>query len=1294
MRRVLRNALLAATLLAGTAGAEAADRVALVIGNSAYKAQSPLANPVNDAADVGAMFRRLGFDVVEGTDLDGAGLKAKLKEFRDRLDGGSLALFYYSGHGVQIEGRNYLVPIDAKIDKPDDVKLETVDMDLVLQMMRAEDRVSVVVLDACRNSPFARSLKRANKGGATRAAESAYGGLAEIKSSVGSVIVYATDPGNVALDGEGRNSPFTEAFLKNAPQPGLEISRMIKRVRLDVVQSTGSRQVPWDSSTLVNDVYLAGGAPEETRVALHTPEPPAAPDAGPAAGAPVETRASISPTLAPKLEAPAAETPPAARPEKPAEASAGALCDRLAADRQDTLRDPKVPPVRTVDPERAIPACEKAVAENPKVLRYANQLGRAYARAERWPDALRVFKEAAGRGSPYATGEVGYLYYRGFGGVTKDYAQARPWFEKAAQLGVPMAMTNLAYIYTHGIGVEKDLDKALSWLRRGEAIGFSGAMTTLGEHYIQGLGVPKDVARGLELINRAVEMEDPEAMVELALLHQRGIGVAQDYDAARRLLEKAAAFDSPNGMYNLGFYYLKGDGGVPRDYGIARDWFARAVRHDGSDSMLALAHMKLEGLGEPVDAKGARDLLERAAAYDNSVAMVYLARKLRDGAFGDIDEAAARDWLKRAIALDNDEARALVAEMDRPETPGQTCDRLAAIESDPLRPREVKGLKSSAEIVHARAVPVCEAAVKAAPTVLRYADQLGASYVSAERWADARRVFEAAAKKKSPFAALWMGNFAARGLGGPKDQVAARTWWELAASLGSSDAMFNLGVAHADGLGTAKDPVKAFQWYAKAAAAGHVDAVQEVAEAHYFGRGVPEDNAKARQWFEKAADLGVAAAKRRLGEIWLEGQGVKADPVAARRWFQRAAADGDTSAMRRLAGLYLDGKGGDREPAKARGLLEQAADGGDVAAMTTLAQYLLAGTVGDKDEDGARGWYEKAAEAGDEAAKTWVAVHAPTAAPDIAKGAVCDAAASTAEDPLRAVEHAPVERVDARTAIPACEAAQAADPSNLRFADQLGRAYLAGDRQIDALRVFRQAAEAGSAYAALWVGNFHDRGLAGLTVDADAALTWWEKAAALGSPNAMHNSGVTHWDRAQEGRAPEANFPAARAWFEKAAALGEPASMLYLALIHRDGIGVAVDRARYRDWLRRAAEFGQPNAMRMLAVDLHNGTDVAADDKAARGWLEKAAATGDTGAFANLGLFLLEGWGGPKDLVRARALLEKAAAKQSLDAVTLLAKAHEKGTFGKPDRAEAKRLWRLAADLGDEDASAALQRLK
>jgi tetratricopeptide (TPR) repeat protein len=228
-------------------------RVALVIGNGKYQFAAPLPNPPNDAADIAKALRKLGFDVVEGRDLDRRGIDDAIRQFGRKLDGAEIALFFYAGHGLQVNGRNYLVPVDAKLERPGDLALDAVDIGNVLAQMEAEKRVNLIFLDACRDNPLARSLARSL---GTRS--SAVGqGLASIQSAIGTMIAYATQPDNVALDGEGRNSPFTAALLKHLVTPGLEIGTLMKRVRADVIAATREKQVPWDHSSLIGDVVLA-----------------------------------------------------------------------------------------------------------------------------------------------------------------------------------------------------------------------------------------------------------------------------------------------------------------------------------------------------------------------------------------------------------------------------------------------------------------------------------------------------------------------------------------------------------------------------------------------------------------------------------------------------------------------------------------------------------------------------------------------------------------------------------------------------------------------------------------------------------------------------------------------------------------------------------------------------------------------------------------------------------------------------------------------------------------------------
>jgi tetratricopeptide (TPR) repeat protein len=228
-------------------------KVALVIGNGAYQFANQLPNPPNDASDVAALLKRMGFDVVAGNNLDYNAMKDAIRTFGRKLDRADLALFFYAGHGLQVAGSNYLVPTDAKLERSADLNFEAIDVSLVMQQMETERRVNLVFLDACRDNPLSRSLAR-SLGTRSTAVSS---GLASIQSGVGTMISFATRPDTVALDGEGRNSPFTGALLKYLPTPNLDIGLVMRRVRADVLASTHDRQEPWDNSSLVGEVILA-----------------------------------------------------------------------------------------------------------------------------------------------------------------------------------------------------------------------------------------------------------------------------------------------------------------------------------------------------------------------------------------------------------------------------------------------------------------------------------------------------------------------------------------------------------------------------------------------------------------------------------------------------------------------------------------------------------------------------------------------------------------------------------------------------------------------------------------------------------------------------------------------------------------------------------------------------------------------------------------------------------------------------------------------------------------------------
>ena len=237
-------------LLAGTARAE--KRVALVIGNSNYQNVSQLTNPKNDAEAISKSLSRLGFEVITGLDVDRPTFIKKIRNFSRAIRGAEIALLFYAGHGLQVNGRNYLAPVETELLDEADLEFETVRLETVMALMEREKRTNLVFLDACRNNPLSRNLARSM---GTRSA-SVGRGLASIESGIGTLIAFATQPGNVALDGDTKNSPFTEALVKHIETPGEDIAVLLRRVRSQVIEKTNGKQVPWSNSSLTGSVIL------------------------------------------------------------------------------------------------------------------------------------------------------------------------------------------------------------------------------------------------------------------------------------------------------------------------------------------------------------------------------------------------------------------------------------------------------------------------------------------------------------------------------------------------------------------------------------------------------------------------------------------------------------------------------------------------------------------------------------------------------------------------------------------------------------------------------------------------------------------------------------------------------------------------------------------------------------------------------------------------------------------------------------------------------------------------------
>ncbi|TGQ52724.1 hypothetical protein EN836_18115 [Mesorhizobium sp. M1C.F.Ca.ET.193.01.1.1] len=270
---------------------EAAKRVALVIGNSKYVNAVPLPNPANDAQLIASTLRNAGFEVIEGVDQDNQGMHSLISRFTEESYNADLAVIFYAGHGMQVDGKNYLIPVDAELTSPAYLKTRTVQIDEFMAALPPDPAVGVIILDACRDNPLARTLAAS-----LPKSRSLGAGLAPVEAKAdgvgtgGVLIAYATDPGAIAFDGNGVDSPYSLALAKHLTEPGVEIQSALTRVRGEVTEATQGRQRPWHNASLGREVFLG------------KPQTEAAPATAPVADA--------SKTTAAPAPAPVASEPP------------------------------------------------------------------------------------------------------------------------------------------------------------------------------------------------------------------------------------------------------------------------------------------------------------------------------------------------------------------------------------------------------------------------------------------------------------------------------------------------------------------------------------------------------------------------------------------------------------------------------------------------------------------------------------------------------------------------------------------------------------------------------------------------------------------------------------------------------------------------------------------------------------------------------------------------------------------------------------------------------------------------
>ena len=851
-----------------------APRVALVIGNSAYVNVPALPNPANDARLIAEKLWQAGFEVIETTDGDKATMLADIATFQSRLRDGSEAVFYYAGHGVQIGGRNYLLPTSISPTSVEDLKAQSIDAQVVVDIMsNSGAKLNLLLLDACRNNPFlaitpAQSEKIASRAisiggtqeevsrGLVLLSDATAGGLAEMSAGrVETMISFATAPGSVAMDGVGRHSPYTQALADNIDEPGLEIGDLFRRVRGTVRQATGDNQITWTTSTLENRFFFAptnldprqtttGMAVESDTLGTLPPER-------------VVDRA-LWRAIRDSGRKDAFTAYLRTMPDGAFRTEAADQLVALGGDPAD---------VATVDP--ILPVFD------------APELSQTTADARK--DALQEIDSAA------TSVTIGTAPLQLPGGSAKG---GWFWVSEAPGLGNVTGTTGTTLA-----------GGSVQWLMPGDKLAFEPRIGSNG-----GVGVFKGEALGADGTSTPVETTIETEVDACDMLagnpydsHRITAGTRQfiidrNFDIAIVVCEIAIAKhpDVPRFWAELARSYRSAG-----RYEDALKWQQKAVDAGYVNAMVYLGQMYLDAQAVPRDYAKAKDLFETAASAGDTAAFTALAWIYRAGVGVPQDYAKAMEYYQEGASRGNDWAMTNIAEFYK----------------------EGYGVEKNVD----EAVRWYTAAAKSgeltAQTRLARMYQTGDGVE--QDFDRARFWFETSASRGVPNALTRLGIMYEEGQGTDKDVETAARLYTRAANSGDMEAYYRLGKLYASKNPLFDDPARAFGLLLKASVAKVYGADRELGKLYEQGRGVDKNMDKARELYAAAADNNPFAA-RDAGRAFASDDGVAPDFLQAAHYYQMASDGKVAWAALDLGHLVEAGKGTEKDPTLALTLYARA----------------------------------------------------------------------------------------------------------------------------------------------------------------------------------------------------------------------------------------------------------------------------------------------------------------------------------------------------------------------------------
>ena len=673
-------------------------KYAIVIGNQSYAHAPQLPNAWSDALDVADLLAGQGYDVTLMKDASKRDFEALMQRVLFDVDRNTEVLFYYAGHGVQIGSENYLIPADAELDQIDDLPFETVSVGSLVSIIGARARLQIVILDSCRNNPFAGVKLQDSLGPDVREVET---GFASIAAPVNSYVVFSTSPGEVALDGAGENSPFATAFLQAASLGSVPVTDVFEDVRRKVFVETQGVQVPWDSSTMVEEASISriSARPDATSPATEDgssaargltlfagsaellPIDVALPTPDISIAAPLAPAVPFGAALAQDLGLTATDTVGLAEPPRggrlvllddqglqsaPMFPLAPADLERLAF---AYVSGPVTPlgqgPVLKVQfkvEQNGVPKlvqldltpdpCDVAAAdhldpEGVGLARFANEIE---------PDAALQACQAAVEREP----QNARFHYQQGRALTalRRFDDARAAFDTARKLGhsrasyaIGNAIVNSAR-ETGGAAVETAPEEALAYFREGVELGDPYAFYALGRQMVRFGATDQDRLRGYDLLMRALEVGHTYAMNELGYFYLDAESAYHDPARGLRYLNESAARGDIYGYNNLGLVYMNGLGGQEKDAKVALDWFTKAADGGHPNAPGNIGQLIASGaIGKNADLGQAVEWFDKGLERGDANAGAYAAYLILTEGAGGLSAADAAFRAGRAAAL-------------------------------------------------------------------------------------------------------------------------------------------------------------------------------------------------------------------------------------------------------------------------------------------------------------------------------------------------------------------------------------------------------------------------------------------------------------------------------------------------------------------------------------------------------------------------------------------------------------------------------------------------------------------